>query len=601
MAILKMNTSEPQSLTSQLFRHGLSTALRWLTPAMVVVGYLVGLALGLSAGDIFWGLTRVLVPVFLLAGVLLPFASLRALVRKQLEGDVSEEQRQQRLVKLPWMLAAAGVGAPSVALSVVYATTLALVFQRSPLLIALGLLIGLAAGVALCVPVALKLEGLLMPFVLEGQKRLGRRPEGQGFFWPRPAGYLPLVLGVTLVCSVPLTAAVTAVQASRLHEAQLQALPQAQATLLAERLGDYRSHLLWELSPGLLLLGAFTLLLPALAAWLLARRQSQATAALQSSVEALASGSPQPPGWASSDALGDLSARLGSLSERYRALPAALQAAAGQLNSTSGIMASAGNEHREAMEQQVSALQEAQVTAQEIRQTSALASRRVETVLKVVGRAEQLGESGEAALEKTLVGLNAIREFADGISSRVVRVQECAAQIGDITLAVKDLASQSNVLSINAAIEAARSGEHGSGFAVVAQEFRKLTDQSLRETVRIGNILEQVRGAVRELVTMSEQGSQQVEGGLEMVKASGESLKELSGIIKENAAAARMIAAAVAQQDTGISQVFTAISQLAKGMDEAMQRMETTLEAGRSQEAVTQQVQELARHNQVTG
>jgi methyl-accepting chemotaxis protein len=180
-------------------------------------------------------------------------------------------------------------------------------------------------------------------------------------------------------------------------------------------------------------------------------------------------------------------------------------------------------------------------------------------------------------------------------------VQECAAQIGDITLAVKDLASQSNVLSINAAIEAARSGEHGSGFAVVAQEFRKLTDQSLRETVRIGNILEQVRGAVRELVTMSEQGSKQVEGGLEMVKASGESLRELSGIIQENAAAARMIASAVAQQDTGISQVFTAITQLAKGMDEAMQRMETTLEASRSIDAITQQVQEIARSNQVAG
>jgi methyl-accepting chemotaxis protein len=348
-------------------------------------------------------------------------------------------------------------------------------------------------------------------------------------------------------------------------------------------------------------LGAATLLLPALSAWLLARRQAQATGAIQASMEALASGTSKAPQWASGDELGDLSAHMGTVLERFRELPAALQAAAGQLAGTSAIMDSAGGEHRQAMEHQVSALQEAQVTAQEIRQTSALASRRVETVLKVVGRAESLGESGEAALEKTLAGLSAIREFADGISSRVVRVQECAAQIGDITLAVKDLASQSNVLSINAAIEAARSGEHGSGFAVVAQEFRKLTDQSLRETVRIGGILEQVRAAIKELVTMSEHGSKQVEGGLEMVKTSGESLKELSGIIKENAAAARMIAAAVAQQDTGISQVFTAISLLAKGMDEAMQRMETTLEAGHSLETITQQVQEIARRNQVAG
>jgi methyl-accepting chemotaxis protein len=578
-----MNTSEHQSLTSQLIRQSLSTTLRWLTPAMLVVGYLVGLALGLSAADILWGLTRIFLPVFLLAGVLLPGASLTLLVRKQLGGEASEEERLRRLVKLPWMLAVAAVGAPSLALAFVYATTLALVFERSLLLVGLGLLLGGAAGVGLCVPVALRLEALLMPAVLEAQTKLGRRPEGQGFFWPRQSWHLSLALGASLACAVPLAALVTGVQLSRPQE------------------GDGRTQLLWELVPGLLVLGAFTLLLPALGALLLARRQARATAAIQASMEALTQGTTRAPQWASSDELGELSARMGSLLVRFRELPAALQAAAGQLSSTSAIMDSAGSEHRQAMEQQVQALQEAQVTSQEIRQTSALASRRVETVLKVVARAEQLGGSGEAALEKTLAGLSAIREFADGISSRVVRVQECAAQIGDITLAVKDLASQSNVLSINAAIEAARSGEHGSGFAVVAQEFRKLTDQSLRETVRIGNILEQVRGAVRELVTMSEQGSKQVEGGLEMVKASGESLRELSGIIQENAAAARMIASAVAQQDTGISQVFTAITQLAKGMDEAMQRMETTLEASRSIDAITQQVQEIARSNQVAG
>ncbi len=592
-----MNTSEHQSPTTQLIRQSLSTTLRWLTPAMLVVGYLVGLALGLSAADILWGLTRIFLPVFLLTAVLLPGAGITLLVRKQLggepSGESSEEERLRRLVKLPWMLAAAAVGVPSLALALVYATTLALVFERSLLLVGLGLLLGGAAGVGLSVPVALRLEALLMPAVLEAQTKLGRRPEGQGFFWPRQSWYLSFILGATLACGVPLAALVTGVQVSRVLEAGAAA-PQA-------TLGDYRSQLLGELVPGLLVLGAFTLLLPALGAWLLARRQARATAAIQASMEALSRGSSQAPQWASSDELGELSVRMGSLLVRFRELPAALQAAAGQLTSTSAIMDSAGSEHRQAMEQQVQALQEAQVTSQEIRQTSALASRRVETVLKVVGRAEQLGESGEAALEKTLVGLNAIREFADGISSRVVRVQECAAQIGDITLAVKDLASQSNVLSINAAIEAARSGEHGSGFAVVAQEFRKLTDQSLRETVRIGNILEQVRAAIRELVSMSEQGSKQVEGGLEMVKASGESLRELSGIIQENAAAARMIASAVAQQDTGISQVFTAITQLAKGMDEAMQRMETTLEASRSIEGITQQVQEIARSNQVAG
>lgn len=602
-----MNTSDPQSISSQLIRQGFVTVLRWLTPAVLAVGYLIGLAAGLAGSDIWWCFTRVLLPVFLVGGVALSWGGLFFLLRRELEGaDEPEEVRAARLMRLPWKMAVTGASAPILFVGLVHAVAAVLVFDRSFLHVGSGLLIALAAGVALVIPVATRLEQELMPSFVEAQRKLGKRPEGQGWFWLRQSWLVPGVLGASLVTAVPLAALVAGSQVSRLHDAQTQALRESasltpeQAALVAEQLGGYRDGLLWSLSPGLLVLGAFILLVPSLSAWLLMRRQARAMAAIQASLDSLVSGTPRPPEWASTDEVGDMGSRMGAVLERFSEIPATLQEAASQLSNTCSIIDSAGSEHREHMQQQVSALQEARVTSTEIRQTSALASRRVETVLQVVARAEKLGESGEAALEKTFAGLSTIREFADGIRGRVIRVQECAAQIGDIAISVKDLASQSNVLSINAAIEAARSGEHGSGFAVVAQEFRRLTHQSIRETVRISGILDQVRDAISELVTMSEQGSKQVEGGLEMVKSSGESLRELTAIIQENAAAARMIAAAVSQQDAGISQVVTAISQLATGMDEAMKRMETTLEASRSLEGITQQVQEIARRHAVS-
>lgn len=604
-----MNTSESQSLSSQLIRSGFGTVLRWLAPAMLGVGYVMGLVLGLDAGDAFWGITRLLLPLFAVAGVLLPWWTLSLLVRRQLEGRAEEpaEERLKRLFMLPWKLATAAVGGPSLLMGLVYATAMSAVFHRGPGSAVLAVLVALAAGVALILPVGLGLEQLLMPHVLAEQGRVGKRPEGEGFFWQHHSWHLPFVAAGALLLTLPLFAVVASAQVSRLHEAQVQALrantslSSEQAAVVAAQLDGFSDAVTSALGPALVLLAGFTLLLPLLGGWVLARRQARAAAALSASLQALSEGLSKPSEWTSADELGALSAGLESLRDRFQSLPSSLQSTASQLTKTSNIMESAGAEHRQSMMQQASALQEAQVTSQEIKQTSALASRRVEAVLKVVARAESLGASGEAALQKTFAGLTAIREFTEGIRGRVLRVQECALQISDIAVAVQDLASQSNVLSINAAIEASRLGDEGRGSSVVAQEFRKLANQSIRETVRISRILREVGGAILELVNMAEQGAQQVESGLEMVNSSADSLREVSAIIKESAQATRMIATAVSQQDTGISQIFTAISQLAGGMEEAMRRMETTLEAGRSLETVTQQVQELARHYHVNG
>jgi len=175
------------------------------------------------------------------------------------------------------------------------------------------------------------------------------------------------------------------------------------------------------------------------------------------------------------------------------------------------------------------------------------------------------------------------------------RLAESATQIGEITEAVKDMADQSNLLAVNAAIEAARAGDNGKGFAVLAREIRALADQSVKSTTRIRTILGEVIGAIRAAATMVEQGSRDIQGGLERMRASSNSLRELSRLSQENSSAMRQIVAAVGQQNAGISQIFSAIADLSQIMDSTLKRLESTQQATGTLEAVSTEVSEMAR------
>jgi methyl-accepting chemotaxis protein len=228
-----------------------------------------------------------------------------------------------------------------------------------------------------------------------------------------------------------------------------------------------------------------------------------------------------------------------------------------------------------------------------------MAAEKAQTVLQVARRAEELGQRGEAAVEQSLQGLSSIRQSVDTIQQRLARLADSTSQVGEITETVKDLADQSNLLAINAAIEAARSGEHGLGFAVVAREIRGMADQSIQATRRIHGILAEITRGIRDAAAIGQEGAQQIAVGLNQMKASGDSLRELSSISQENSSAARQIAGAVTQQHAGFAQIFTAIGDLSAIMDTTLQRMETTQGATATLELVSGEVGQMARQFEV--
>ncbi|MFZ5441106.1 MAG: methyl-accepting chemotaxis protein [Myxococcota bacterium] len=284
----------------------------------------------------------------------------------------------------------------------------------------------------------------------------------------------------------------------------------------------------------------------------------------------------------SRDEIGQLARAFQDMVSRMREALGSLQSSSQALDGSVAELTAANQQQSETLTRQAAAIQETQVTTQEIKQTSLIAAEKAESVLKVMERADEISQRGEAAVEKTVAGLREMRDHVMVITEKIGQLGNRAQQIADITQTVKDLADQSNMLALNAAIEAARGGEHGKGFGVVAREIRSLADQSVQATGRVRDILADITNAIREAVNISQQGSQRIELGLVEVNSSGESVRQLAAIVRENSGAARQIASAVSQQNAGISQIFTAVNDLSKMMDDSLKRLDSATQASNS-------------------
>ncbi|PTL78452.1 methyl-accepting chemotaxis protein [Vitiosangium sp. GDMCC 1.1324] len=456
--------------------------------------------------------------------------------------------------------------------------------------------IATAFGVLLSIPMVPIIEHWTMKHALAEQERLGgSRVTASGYFWPRQSWYLPYAVASALISTLFLAGVVVVIKVNRVQEQFARTLEAEGSSLLAQQMRHTSGELVKELGLPFLGLLALVFICPTLVAWLQVWRQSRAMNTVHEAIEALATGAPEAPAWVSTDEAGDLADGMKTVLVKLREIPRTLQSSASRLSEAGSSLSSATEQQRQSITQQASALQEAHVTSEEIKQTSETAAQKAEAVLQVAARVEELGRIGEKALQQSLEGLATIRQFVDGMLDKVSRLSGSAQQIGLITSTVKGIADRSNMLALNASIEAVRSGEHGKGFAVVAREIRGMADQSINATGRIRDILEEIRIAIEDAVDMGEKGTQQLEDGMQMVRRSGDNFREVSDIIQQSTSSVRQISVTVRQQNEGISQIFTAIQQLSFIMEETVGRIDSTQQASLMLKSVSDEVTQLAR------
>ena len=208
------------------------------------------------------------------------------------------------------------------------------------------------------------------------------------------------------------------------------------------------------------------------------------------------------------------------------------------------------------------AITETSATVEEVQQSARQSAEKAKNVVNSAQRVAQVSHNGQKSVDETAETMNRIREQMDSIAQTVVRLSEQSQSIGGIIASVTEIADQSNLLAVNAAIEAAKAGEQGRGFAVVAQEIKNLAGQSKQATSQVRNILNDIQKVTGAAVMSTEQGSKAVEAGVKQSALAGEAILILAESINEAVHAATQILASSQQQVVGMDQIGVAMQNI---------------------------------------
>ena len=181
-------------------------------------------------------------------------------------------------------------------------------------------------------------------------------------------------------------------------------------------------------------------------------------------------------------------------------------------------------------------------------------------------KANQSALAGQSIADQTLAVMDRIDEIVK-VSAKIIRgLGERSGEIGGVISLINDIADQTNLLALNAAIEAARAGEHGRGFAVVADEVRKLAEKTTEATKDIGNTIKAMQSETQRAVTSMEEGVKAVEIGTEEAKKSDGALKEILRQISAVSTEINQIAVASEQQTATINELAHNIQQISEAI-----------------------------------
>ncbi len=214
-----------------------------------------------------------------------------------------------------------------------------------------------------------------------------------------------------------------------------------------------------------------------------------------------------------------------------------------------------------AQESQQTALQLAEASdhqAQEIAGASAAINEMAVTIDQVSANAAEsalvasksvsIANNGAKLVQNTIHGMDTIREQIQDTSKRIKRLGESSQEIGDIVSLINDIADQTNILALNAAIQASMAGDAGRGFAVVADEVQRLAERSASATKQIESLVKTIQSDTNEAVTSMEQTTSEVVGGARLAQDAGVALEEIEGVSANIAELIQNISNAARQQ-----------------------------------------------------
>jgi methyl-accepting chemotaxis protein len=238
-----------------------------------------------------------------------------------------------------------------------------------------------------------------------------------------------------------------------------------------------------------------------------------------------------------------------------------IQSSSAQLEAAAAQQASGGRDQSSAMNEITTTISELLITSRQIADSA-------QRVSKVAEDTAEAARTGDATIDQTRASIAAIRTQVDQIVQHMLALGEKSQQIGVVVDLVSELAEQTNILAINATIEASGAGEWGRRFAVVAEEIRKLADRTAGSAKEIRALIEDVRGAVNTTVMATEIGAKAVDAGSRQFDDATSSFRRIVQLVATTSDATREIELSTKQQTTAVEQVSSAASDTARASRE---------------------------------
>jgi methyl-accepting chemotaxis protein len=308
--------------------------------------------------------------------------------------------------------------------------------------------------------------------------------------------------------------------------------------------------------------------------------------------------------YASTDEIGQLTQSFNAMMEGLQWLIGQIRDKALVLASTSEQLTASADQTGRATEQIATSMQEvatsAETQSQSVEDTVQtvekmshdvqIIAKRSEEVAATADQAFRISKEGNQAIQQTIHQMMSIHTTVGHAADTIRDLGEQARNIGRIVEVITGIASQTNLLALNAAIEAARAGEHGRGFAVVADEVRKLAEESTRSAKQIESYILNIQHKIETVVQSMEQGTQEVATGIDVVNQAGHSFEQIRHSVQEVTEQIQEVTVLVQQVASGTEQVVKAVDKISEAVGQTASVTQMVSAATEEQLATMQEI-----------
>jgi len=278
----------------------------------------------------------------------------------------------------------------------------------------------------------------------------------------------------------------------------------------------------------------------------------------------------------SDDELGEAGTALNGMRDSLREMVRGIAATAKNLAAASEEISLGAGQSAESARLQADQTRQVATAMTEMSATVEQVSENSQTASDSSSKAAQAAHQGGLVVTEALDTMRRIADSSRTVSARITKLGSSSEQIGKIVAVIDEIADQTNLLALNAAIEAARAGEQGRGFAVVADEVRKLAERTSRATKEIATMIESIQAESKSAVEAIESGTHDVGIGVEKTTASGAALQEIIRMSEQVGDMISHIATAATEQSSATVEINSSIGQISNLTDDSSLAAEQT-------------------------